>query len=389
MGSRFDIPTEHAGVATVKWDLARRRYGCSELIPMWVADMDFAPPEAVREAVAARAQIPFYGYEEPLGTFVSTFCRWVEERHDWQIKEEWVAHSHGVVAGLAAAVQAFTKPGDQVVIQPPVYHPFFSVIQQNERVIVENELVVEDGKYRIDFAGLERAFAAGAKALIFCSPHNPVGRVWDRAELEELAALVNRYDVLVLCDEIWCDLTLPGHQHHPLAAVDGETAQRCVTFMAPSKTFNVAGFHLSNVIIPNRELREAYTQFLERLALGVTNSFAVRGAEAAYQYGAEWLEELRQYLKDNVEFALKELRQRVPEIKVIPPEGTYLMWLDCRALGLSAEELNSFFAQKAGVALNDGRLFGKCGSGFQRMNIACPRETLARALEQIEQALKS
>lgn len=388
MSCRFDIVTERSGINSVKWDGAAKVYGCRDLIPMWVADMDFSPPDVVVEAVVKRAQVDFYGYENMPESYGEAFCSWVKERHRWHISRDWVTHSPGVVAGLSFAVQAYTNPGDKIVIQPPVYHPFFAVIERNDRIVVENELIVQNGQYRIDFADLEQKFADGARTMIFCSPHNPVGRVWTREELEKLAELVNRYEVLVLADEIWSDLTLPGHEHISLATIDDNTAQRCITFMAPSKTFNVAGFHLSNVIIPNPELREIYCQFMQRLSLGVSNTFALKGAEAAYRHGAAWLDELRAYLKGNVDYVLQELANRLPKIKVIPPQGTYLMWLDCRELPIPAQELTSFFAQEAGVALNDGRIFGQMGLGFQRMNIACPRATITKALQQMEASLQ-
>ena len=387
MSCRFDVVTERTGLNSVKWDMAPKAYGCDDLIPMWVADMDFPPPDAVVEAVTKRAQLNFYGYENLPESYVDSFCRWVEDRHHWAISRDWVTHSPGVVAGLSFAVQAFTRPGDQIVIQPPVYHPFFSVVERNNRVLVENELVVENGQYQIDFGHLEEAFAAGARAMIFCSPHKPVGRVGAKEELEQLAELVCRYDVLVLADEIWSDLTLPGHEHLSLAALGEDIASRCITFMAPSKTFNVAGFHLSNLVIPSQELRETYCQFLQRLSWGLTNTFAVQGAQAAYLYGAEWLDELRGYLKGNVEYTMGELAKRIPRIKVIPQKGPICCgWTAGSAH--SPAELNSFLAKEAGVALNDGKMFGKNGLGFQRMNIACPRQTIEKALQRMEEALK-
>lgn len=387
MGCRFDNTTERYGLNSIKWDKAREIYGCDNLIPMWVADMDFQPPESVIQAVVQRAQNGFYGYESSPAGYVDTFQSWLSTRHDWTIPREWITHSPGVVSGLSFAVRAFTQPGDKIVIQTPVYHPFFSIIKRNKRELLENPLIIKDGRYTMDFADLEQKFASGAKAMILCSPHNPVGRVWSREELTELANLADRYGILILADEIWSDLVLPGNKHIPVATIDSGIAERSVTFMAPSKTFNVAGFYLSNVIIPNEELRKQYRSSVEDLALSALNSFGVCGAEAAYREGAVWLDELREYLKGNVEYTLNRIAEQIPSIKVLPPEGTYLLWLDCREIPLPAEELNSFFAQKAGVAFTDGRSFG--GVGFQRMNIACPRSTITRALDQIENALAS
>lgn len=386
MRSQFDQPANRSGLNSIKWDKAEEIYGCSDLIPMWVADMDFPPPQSVIDALVKRAQNGFYGYEMVPNGYAESFAAWLHARHDWNVPQEWITYSPGVVSGLSLAIQAFTEPGDKIVIQPPVYHPFFSMVERNNRQVVENTLVVENGRYTIDFDDLERHFQAGARTVIFCSPHNPVGRVWSQEELERLAELITRYDVLVLSDEIWSDLTLPGQKHIPLAAV-GEAKDRCITFMAPSKTFNLAGFYLSNVIIPNEELRQQYKTAKAMLGLAELNTFGAAGAEAAYRTGAQWLDELREYLQGNINFILEELAKRMPNIKVIPPEGTYLVWLDCRELPIPDDELNRFFAQKAGVAFNDGSMFGREGSGFQRMNIACPRSTIVRALTQIKNAL--
>lgn len=387
MRSQFDQPTNRSGLNSIKWDKAGEIYGCSDLIPMWVADMDFPPPQSIIEALVSRAKRGFYGYEAVPSGYLESFAAWLHDRHDWDVPQEWITYSPGVVSGLSLALQTFTQPGDKIVIQPPVYQPFFSMVERNDRQVVENPLIVENGRYTIDFAELERLFQTGARTFIFCSPHNPVGRVWSREELEQLAALIIRYDVLTLTDEIWSDLTLPGHKHLSLAKVSSEVADRCITFMAPSKTFNLAGFYLSNVIIPNEELRRKYKMAKAKLGLAELNTFGAAGAEAAYRTGAQWLDELREYLQGNVDFVLDELAQRIPGIKVIPPEGTYLLWLDCRELPIKHDELNRFFAQKAGVAFNDGAMFGKQGAGFQRMNIACPRSTIAQALKQIEEAL--
>ena len=255
---------------------------------------------------------------------------------------EWLAFSPGVVAGLSLAVETFTSPGDQIVIQPPVYHPFFAVIERNERVLVQNELVVEGGQYRIDFADLERKFAQGAKTMIFCSPHNPVGRVWTETELQQLAELVKQYGGIGTGRRNLGRPNSARSQPPTLASLNEDIASRCITFMAPSKTFNVAGFHLSNVIIRNDELRERYCKTMQRLSLGGMNAFGVRGAEAAYRHCAPWLDELRDYLKGNVEYTLAELEKRMPAIKVLPPEGTYLLWLDCRALPIPPDKLEPF-----------------------------------------------
>ncbi|HHT68626.1 MAG TPA: putative C-S lyase [Firmicutes bacterium] len=384
----FDQIVDRRNTQCVKWDGATEVFGKEDLLPMWVADMDFCPPQAVVEAVKARAAHGIYGYEIKPASLHEAVLNWLKTRHNWVVDPSWLSYSPGVVSGLATAILALTEPGDRIVIQPPVYPPFFAVGDQNDRVIVENPLIEENGRYTMNLPELEEIFRSGVKFFVLCSPHNPVGRVWTRSELLALAELFVKYEVTVLSDEIWSDLVFPGHKHTPLASLSPEIADRVITFMAPSKTFNLAGLYLSDVIIPNQGLRDRFTNQMERTAQVHLNVFAPVAAEAAYREGQEWLGELLTYLTENVAFLKSELAKITSKIRVVQSEGTFVVWLDCRELDIPAEELNKFFVEKAGIALNDGAMFGSAGVGFQRMNIGCPRSVIKDAVERIAKALQ-
>lgn len=383
----FDQVIDRRDTCSIKWDGVLENFGGEALLPMWVADMDFRPPEAVVKAISDRAEHGVFGYEKMPSSFIPAVLEWLKTRHDWEVESSWLAHSPGVVPGLVVSILALTKPGDKVVIQPPVYPPFYSILEQNGRKVVENRLVQEDGKYVMNLAELEEIFRSGVKTMLFCSPHNPVGRVWSKAELEALGKLQVKYGVTVLSDEIWSDLVFQNHKHRPLASLSPEVANQTLTFMAPSKTFNIAGLYFSNMIIPNDELRERFNTQFQRMAMGHFNVFGIVATEAAYRQGEEWLEALLDYLEENVRYVITELKKIAPQIKVLKPEGTFVLWLDCRELGIAPEELNKFFVQEAGIALNDGLTFGPVGEGFQRMNIGCPKCLITEALERMDIAL--
>jgi cystathionine beta-lyase len=389
MSCQFDTLIDRRNTNCKKWDGVLELFGQDNLIPMWIADMDFRPPEEVVKSVCERAAHGIYGYESRPEEYLEAVTNWLLTRHNWKVSPSWIFHSPGVVSGLALAIHAFSKPGDRVLIQCPVYPPFHSVIQDNDRIVAESPLYLEGSKFRMDFANLEKQFQSGVKLMMLCSPHNPIGRVWTREELEKLAQLAVKYEVIVLADEIWADLTFPGFKHIPLASISPEIAKQTLTFMAPSKTFNLAGFYLSNVIISNPKLQEAYCRQVKRLALNHINVFGLVASEAAYRVGHEWLNELLVYLKDNVRYVIDEMAKITSQIRIIEPEGTFLLWLDCRDLGIPAKELNSFFVDKARVAFNDGSVFGSSGRGFQRMNIGCPRIIIQEALSRIENALSN
>ncbi len=384
MNYDFDCVIPRRDTDSSKW----KTYS-AEVLPMWIADMDFQAPPQVVQAIQQRAQHGIYGYPIRPASYYEAIIGWVRKRHGWEIKDEWIAHSPGVVTGLALAVHAFTQPGDKIIIQPPVYPPFFTIVQSNGRQLVLNPLRHENGYYRMDLDHLEKQIDHRTRALILCSPHNPVGRVWTKEELIALGELCLRKNVLIFSDEIHSDLILREYHHTPLAMLSPELAEITITFIAPSKTFNLPGLYTAAAIIPNYRLHTQFTLTLENFGLKDSNIFGMVGLETAYRSGEEWLEALLDYLQGNLEYAIRFFRQRVPQIQVAPPEGTYLLWLDCRGLGLDQAGLRNLFLKHAKVALNDGRLFGPGGEGFMRMNIGCPRSILQEGLERIERAVKN
>jgi cystathionine beta-lyase len=380
----FDRVIQRRNTDASKWTT----YG-DDILPMWIADMDFQAPPPVIAALEQRAQHGIYGYPLRPASYYEAIIEWMRKRHGWEIKGEWIAHSPGVVTGLVLAVHAFTQPGDKIIIQPPVYPPFSAIVQYNGRQLALNPLRNENGYYRIDLDHLEKQIDHRTRALILCSPHNPVGRVWSKDELVALGELCLRKNILIFSDEIHSDLILRGHKHIPLAMLSPELAEITLTFIAPSKTFNLPGLYTAAAIIPNHRLHTQFAITLENFALSTSNTFGMVGLEAAYRYGEEWLEALLDYLQANIEYAIQFLQQRVPQIHVAQPQGTYLLWLDCRNLGLDQAGLRNLFLKRAKVALNEGHTFGPGGEGFMRMNIGCPRSILQEGLERIERAVNS
>lgn len=386
----FDEKVEMSQTGSIKWEHLHKIFGAEDLTPMWVADMDFKGPEPVIEAVKRRAELGIYGYTKPPEYLFESVSRWMENRHGWFVPTEWLSYSPGVVTALSACVRLFTSVGDPVVIQPPVYPPFFKVVEENQRQLVLNPLRWADGKYRMDFDDLrEKVKVSGAKMLILCSPHNPVGRVWEREELEELAQICLEHDLMVVSDEIHADLVYKPNRHIPFLSLSAELEERTIVCTAPSKTFNMAGLQASFIIIPNPKFRESFNAYMEKEHLAVINPFAVVAADAAYRHGDKWLDQVLDYLRGNLEFLVDFVEKRIPPLKVILPEGTYLVWIDFRPLGLAPDELQEFLVKKAKVALNAGSTFGEEGKGFMRMNIASPRSILEEALMKIEMAVAS
>ena len=389
MQYNFDQVIDRTHSDSFKWNGNEDHFGVADVLPMWVADMDFQSPAPVVQALLRRAHHAIYGYPRRSDAYYDAIIGWLHKRHAWDIQRDWIVNAPGVVSALTCAIHALTRPGDKIVVQPPVYHPFFSIIQNNGRQIVLNPLQFENQHYRMDLQDLEKQIDSRTKLLLLCSPHNPVGRVWTRAELQALGEMCVRHNLLILSDEIHSDLILRGHQHTPIAAHSEELAARTLTFIAPSKTFNLAGFATSVVIIPNRALRVALNQTIEDYGLHVGNVFGILALETAYREGEEWLEQLLDYLEGNVRFAVRFVEARIPRIKAIGPEGTYLLWLDCRALGLAPAALKALMREKARVALNDGADFGSGGESFQRLNLGCPRSILEAGLTRIERAVNS
>ena len=386
----FDTPVERHGTDSLKFDCAERYHRAPDLLSLWVADMDFRTPEPVVDAVVERAQHGVFGYTEPGLPYYRSVVQWMGSRHNWTIEAGWIALVPGVVCGLATAVRAYTEPGDAVLIQPPVYYPFSSVIRENGRAVVEAPLVYDakNGSYTIDFDAFERALVeSGAKLFFLCSPHNPVGRVWTRDELRRLAEICLAHETIIVSDEIHMDFVRPGHTHVPMANIAPRISEATVTLTSASKTFNLAGLQLSNAIIPNRRLRMLFKDAALAGGYGMGNTLGLTATKAAYDYGAPWLDALRGYLEGNWAFLREFLETRIPELKLVEAEGTYLAWVDCRALALDDAQLKQFILDEARLWLDQGDIFGKPGSGFIRINIATQKSYLERALLQLEAAV--
>lgn len=371
----------------LKWDKREEVFGRAGVIPMWIADMDFSTPPFIMEALRERLNHEVLGYSYRPDSYFDAFISWVSELHGWKIRQEWIEFSPGVVPALNLCTLAYTSPGDEIIIQPPVYPPFYGAVNDHGRKLIFNPLVETDKGYIMDPDGLRRVITPKSRMLILSNPHNPVGRVWTRDELAGLAEICIEKGIVILSDEIHSDLTLPGMKHVPLASVSEKAASVTVTCMAPSKTFNLAGLSTSSMIISDPELMEKYRKTLIGLHMHLGNIFGNVASESAYTHGREWLEQLMLYVEGNVDLVTEYCRDRMPVIRPVRPEATYMIWLDCRALGMSGDELNRFFVENAGVGMNEGSRFGPGGEGFMRMNLACPQATVLQALEQIETAI--
>jgi cystathionine beta-lyase len=387
MKFNFDEIINRENTNSVKYDLRKEYFGKEDVLPMWVADMDFATPKFIREAVIERAKHPIYGYTVRKEEFPDSIISWMKKRHKWDVKKEWISFSPGIVPALNMCVLAYTDPGDKILIQPPVYFPFFRAIRDHNRELVENVLVNTNNSYIIDFEDFEKK-AASSKAFILCHPHNPVGRLWNRKELIRILEICEKHEVIVFSDEIHSDLILGNNSHIPFLTLPG-AEKNTVAMYAPSKTFNLAGLSTSYLIIPNKELKLKYDRLIDNLHMGLGNIFGAVALDAAYAKGEEWLKELLIYLKQNIEFLDDFLKTRIPKIKAILPEATYLVWLDFRDLGMKDDDLKHFLINKARLGLNHGPVFGAGGEGFQRINIASPRKILEKALLQLESAVNS
>ena len=378
----------HQGEDLIYWDKTDRRHGRDRVLPMWVADMDFPSPEPVIQALMARAKHGIFGYSERTDSFYEAVITWMKKRHHWDIAREWICTMPGVVPALNMLVRAFVPPGGKVLIQPPVYHPFYSAIKNNGAELVANPLVLEGGRYHMDLDDLRnKARDPQARMAILCSPHNPVGRVWTRDELVQFGEICLENEVVVVSDEIHSDLIYRGYRFTPFASISEVFAQHTVVCTAPSKTFNLAGLQTSNIIIPNPDLRARFLKAVETAGLFGVNAFGIVALEAAYNYGEEWLDQVLEYIEGNFLYLEDYVRTRIPSLSIIRPEGTYLVWLDCRRLGLDKQELRRMMLEEAKVYLDEGFIFGLEGEGFERINIACPRSLLVEALERIKHAV--
>lgn len=387
MAYNFDQIFDRDGTNSIKWNYRKEVFG-TDVLPLWVADMDFPCPPEVVEAIQKRAQHPIYGYPGKPEAFFQSVVDWVGRRFETEIKQDWMTTTPGVVPGLHIAIEAFTSPGDKVIIQPPVYHPFFDSVKNRGRHVVENPLLEQNGDYVMDFDDLKRKIDERTKMLILCNPHNPVGRVWARNELEELAEVCKQQDIVVISDEIHADLVFEKGAHVPFHSLPEELSNQSLTFMSPSKTFNLAGLLSSIAIAENPRVLQQFQTALEKAGLGLLNVFGIEAFTAAYNNGEQWLEELLVYLKANAEYINGFLTERIPQLKMSLPQATYLGWIDFRALPLNGKGLNDFIIHEAKLGLNDGGAFGVQGEGFQRINFACPRTTLEEAMARLERAVK-
>jgi len=385
MENEFDRVIPRDGTFSFKFDERLKVFGRKDVLPLSVADMDFAVPQAVRDALIARAAHPIYGYTVYPESLYESLIGWLDKRHSWRVEREWIVMCPGVVPSLHAAIIALSKPDDTVIVQPPVYAPFLAAPKNVGCRLLLNPLKFKKGKYSFDLDHLERCAAGGARLLLLCSPHNPVGRVWQPDELRALLEICRRYGIAVVSDEIHADLTYPGKQYTPLAALSGGTV-KVITAIAPSKTFNIPGLGLSVLIVPDEKDRVAIARAFGTLHVGAANPFGIVAFEAAYREGAQWLDGLLEYIDATRLYVRAFLQKRLPLIKLIEPEGTFLLWLDCRAMQLNDKELERFFVHQAGVGLSAGIIFGEQGSGFMRMNIAAPLSVIADALEKIANA---
>jgi cysteine-S-conjugate beta-lyase len=389
MDWNFDDSPAREGTNCIKYDLRKETFGNPEIIPLWVADMDFTTPGFIIDSLRKRLdhEILGYSYRPPL--YFSSIAEWQARHHNWQIDKGWITFCPGVVPALNLCTLAFTQPGDCIVVQPPVYFPFFSAVEAHGRKLVCNNLSENNGEWEMDFEDFIKIAQNKPRMIMISNPHNPVGRAWSREELSILAEICLKNNILILSDEIHCDLVMPQYKHIPMAGLSEEIADITITCIAPSKTFNLAGLSTSSVIISNPSLRKSFASMVEKLHISGGNIFGTEASVAAYTHGDKWLEELISYINSNANYITEYCLVNIPEIIPARLEATYLMWLDCRKFGMNGKELQDFFINRAGVGMNEGSTFGPGGEGFMRMNIACPKKTIIKAMEQIESAVST
>lgn len=385
----FDKIIDRTGSGDLKHEVLEERYGRSDLLPLWVADMDFETPHFITDALRKRMDHSLFGYTVEPKDYWPTVQQWLKDHHQWDVKREWLTYIPGIVKGIGMVVNIFTKPGDKVIIQPPVYHPFRLTPQGNGREVVYNPLHENaDGSYSMDFDNLAEVADDQCKVLILSNPHNPAGIVWDKDTLARLADFCHDRHILVISDEIHCDMALWGNKHVPFATVSEKAAQGSITFGAPSKTFNIAGIVSSYAIVLNDEIRAKFYSWLTANELNEPTIFSPIATIAAFQHGDEWRQAMLHYVEENILFVEDYCKKHIPQLKPLRPEASFLVWLDCRQLGIDHKQLVDLFVNKAHLALNDGEMFGQGGEGFMRMNVGTPRSVLQQALEQLRQALQ-
>ena len=388
MSYNFDRIVDRNGTNSIKYDFTVEKGKPAGTLPLWVADMDFITAPAVTEALTKAVQHGIFGYSDSKSGYFESIQHWYQSRFNWTVEQEWLVKTPGVVYAIATAVRALTKEGDTVLIQQPVYYPFSDTILANHRKLINSALLYENGKYQIDFEDFEEKIVSNeVKLFILCSPHNPVGRVWKKEELVRLGDICVKHGVIVVSDEIHADFTYQGYQHTIFSSVKPEYLDNTILCTAPSKTFNLAGLQVSNIFIANKEIRRKFRKEIQKSGYSQLNAMGLIACQAAYENGAPWLDELKVYLEENLNFIRSFLEERLPQIKLVEPEGTYLVWLDFQEMKLTEEELEDLIVNKANLWLDRGTMFGMEGKGFQRINIACPRALLEKAFLQLEKAI--
>jgi cystathionine beta-lyase len=388
MTYNFDQVIDRRGTGALKLDVLQERYGDANLLPLWVADMDFLTPSFITDALQERLRHSLYGYTVEPADYWPTVIQWIRTHHDWQVERDWITYIPGIVKGIGMAINVFVKEDEKVIIQPPVYHPFRLTPLGNHRQVVYNPLIENpDGSYRMDFDQLAEVADEKCRLLILSNPHNPAGIVWDPETLRRLARFCHERHILVLSDEIHSDMALWGNRHTPFASVSEEAAACSITFGAPSKTFNIAGIVSSYAIVPNPDIRARFFGWLQANELNEPTLFAPIATIAAFRHGEEWRRQMLAYIQGNIDFVIDYCREHIPQVKPLRPQASFLVWLDCRALGLNHQQLVDLFVKKAKLALNDGEMFGQGGQGFMRMNVGSPRSVLKQALDQLKDSL--
>ena len=389
MTYNFNKGIDRSNTGAIKYEARETVFGTPDVMPMWVADMEFRSPDCIIKAMEQRLHHGIFGYTFRMDGFFSSIIYWLKKRHDWAVKKDWILFSPGVVPSINIAVQAFTAPGDKIIVQPPVYYPFFSAVKDNGREICYNPLQLVNGEYRMDIEGLEKQIDKKVKMILLCAPQNPGGRVWTKDELQKLCAVCLKHDILIVSDEIHADLVFKGHQHTVTASLSNDIANNTITLMSPSKTFNLAGLSTAYAVIKNDTLRRQFNAVLSRLHVHHGNVFGNTALEAAYNEGENWLDELLVYLEQNISLVERFLEEHIPQIKMMRHEATYLLWLNCKDLDTGTMTLKDFFIHKAKLGLSEGSIFGQEGKGFMRMNIGCPREMVQTALNRLKKAIET
>lgn len=379
----FDKIVDRLNTDNVKYDLREAYFGKSDVLPMWVADMDFETPDFIQEAIRKRAWHPIYGYSFRPEAYFMSIVKWVERRHHWKLEKDWILFSPGIVPALNMATLTYTKPGDGILVQPPVYFPFFSAVNNHNRKLIENQLVYQDGKYNIDINDFEKK-AKDAKLFFLSNPHNPVGRLWTKDELQKMGKICVENDVIIIADEIHCDLVLPGYKYIPMASLSKEISAKTVTCIAPSKTFNLAGMATSSLVIEDEGLRKQFAQTIDHVHVGSGNLFGNVASIAAYTHGDQWLDELLNYIDNNFKLLGNFIEREIPDLQLIKAEATYLAWIDFSKTGLTDEEIKQKLLNEAQLGLSPGPVFGRGGEGFQRMNLATPKVNVLSALDRLK-----